>query len=85
MEVFEKEKRITFCDNNEPILKKSLTKRRKFKKKASQSESFIKLSQSILLDKDSSKHQMWRKFRTTSWVVRICTDFAPLYNDLHLG
>lgn len=80
MEFFEIGKEITSCDINEPNLGKSLTKRRRLKKKASHPDALIKLSQ--------SNFHMWneklRKFRTTSWVVKICTDFAPVYPDLYL-
>ena len=68
MEFFEIEKEMTSCDINGPNLSKPLTKRRRLKKKASHPAAFIKL----------------RKFRTTSWVVKICTDFAPVYPDLYL-
>ena len=80
MEFFEIEKEMTSCDINGPSLSKPLTKRRRLKKKASHPAAFIKLSQ--------GNYQMWseklRKFRTTSWVVKICTDFAPVYPDLYL-
>ena len=87
MEFFEIEKESTACDINEPNLRKS--NRRRLKKKASHTAAFIlhQLSQNIIFDTDSSKNQMWsdklRKFRTTSWVVRICTDFALVYPDLY--
>ena len=80
MQFFEIEKEFTSCDMNEPNLRRTLPKRRKLKKKASHPAALIKLSQ--------SNFQMWneklRRFRTTSWVVKICTDFAPVYPDLYL-
>ena len=87
MEFFEIEKESTACDINEPNLRKS--NRRRLKKKASHTAAFIlhQLSQKIISDTDSSKYNLCseklRKFRTTSWVVRICTDFALVYPDLY--
>ena len=87
MEYFEIEEESSTCDINEPNVRKS--NRRRLKKKACHSGAFLlhQLSQNILIDTKSSKFHMWsdklRKFRSTSWVVKICTDFAPVYPDLY--
>ena len=89
MEYFKIEEESTeSSDINEPNIRKS--NRRRLKKKAAcHSGAFLlhQLSKNILIDTESSKYQMWsdklRKFRSTSWVVKICTDFAPVYPDLY--
>ena len=78
MEVFEAE-----TDDEEfniPVKRKP-----KPKKKKSTQTKFVSLSKHVpipsdIKSMDLDNYKMWKrklnKFRTTSWVVRVCTDFA---------
>ena len=66
-------------ENEENALMTKKVKKKRMKK----SKSDIPNPMILFNNSDSLKHKVWhkklRKFRTTSWVVRVCTDFAIPY------
>ena len=64
-------------DENE---EKALMTKKVKKKRVKKPNSDILNPMQLFHNSDSLKHKVWqkklRKFRTTSWVVRVCTDFV---------
>ena len=64
-------------DENE---EKALMTKKVKKKRVKKPNSDILNPMQLFHNSDSQKHKVWqkklRKFRTTSWVVRVCTDFV---------